>query len=288
MDQTGIYRKVDTEKAWNQVHQRLLDDDLIPARPGSERVYLKPSVSVKFKYAASIMLIITAGIISYFLLFNPYSVSLLSLETGSGNNTLVQTLNDGSVVYMADNTIINYPEIFSGGQRKISFSGEAFFDIFPKNEQPFIIETNSAVIEVLGTAFNLKSLENNFELIVEEGLVRVTLKDNPDYSEVAGEWEMLTTLDDRIEKSPVVDRTYLSWKMNRMQFRDEKLENIASVISKNYGVNIGFDDERIKERRLTATFHNNSISTIAEVIALSLGLEFEFLADSSIIFRDKK
>lgn len=288
MDQSEIHRKIDTDKAWGQVHQRLLDDDMIPARNGSAGIYLKPSVSIRFAYAASVMLIITAGILSYFFFFNPYSGGLLTLETGAENNTLVQTLNDGSVVYLADNTIINYPEIFRGEQRKISFSGEAFFDIYPKSEQPFVIETSYAIIEVLGTAFNLKSLENNFELIVEEGLVRVTLKENPDHTEVAGQWEMVTAMNDHIEKSPVVDRTYLSWKMNKMQFRDEKLENIASVISKNYGVNIGFDNDRIGERRLTATFHNNAISTIAEVIALSLGLEYEFSADSSIIFRDKK
>jgi hypothetical protein len=34
---------------------------------------------------------------------------------------------------------------------------------------------------------------------------------------------MATGKGNRIEKLPVIDHTYVSWRMNRMQFRDESL-----------------------------------------------------------------
>ena len=166
--------------------------------------------------------------------------------------------------------------------------GEAFFDITPKSEQPFVIETSQALFEVMGTAFNLKCSDNDFELIVEEGLVKVSHVNVPGHSVIVSEWEMLTGFGNGMEKSPVIDRTYLSWRMNRMQFRDETVDNIISVISRNYNVSIDFEDDMIRERRITITFHNTAINTITEMIAFLLDLDYEILPDSRIVFRNKR
>ncbi len=284
MNNLKEYKKVDTDQAWEKVLYRLEKDGLIQEQTKS--VLVSP-VTRRLAYAATLLVIIAVGSLSYFLFSDLRSPKHLTLRTGTDNSTFVKTFEDGSVAYVADNSLLNYPEFFSGGQRKVFLSGEAFFDIIPDRDHPFLIETNHALIEVVGTAFNLKSCDDNFELIVEEGNVSVTLREMPGNSEIVGEWEMLTGNINRMKKSQVIDRTYLSWRMNRMQFRDEKLENIASVMGRNFNVNIYFEDDAIRNRRLTVTYHNNTIGTIAEVIAFSLGLDYEILPDSGIIFSDK-
>ena len=286
MDQIETYKKVDTGKAWQQVHRRLHADGLLSGEGESAGRSAKFIFPRHLAYAASIMLLIVAGGIGYFL-YQPGPSPLMTLQTGSDDNTFVQTLMDGSVVYLAGNSVLNYPEEFRGKERKVFFSGEAFFDIQSLASQPFIVTTDRVVIEVLGTAFNLKSTEDDFELIVEEGSVRVTLPEFSGETEIVGEWEMATRQGNRIEKSSVIDRTHVSWRMNRMQFRDESLGNIASVISKNYNVGIDFQHDWIGQRRLSVTFHNNDINTIAAVIAFSLDLEYEIFPDSGIFFREK-
>ncbi len=284
MDYSRIDKQVDTDKAWVKVYERLRSDGLLTREEETRRVFAVPGW---VSYAAVFMAIMMVGSMSYFLINNLRSTRLLTLETGADNCTFVQTLGDGSVVYIANNSVLNYPVIFSEGQRKVYLSGEAFFDVFAKSDQPFVIETSQALFEVLGTAFNLRSYDDDFELIVEEGFVRVTLRDMPGQSEIVGEWEMLTGLSYSMKKSSVIDRTYLSWRTNRMQFKDETLENVASVISKNLNVNIGFENDALKERRMTATFYNNAINTITEVISLSMDIDYEILPDSSILFREK-
>lgn len=285
MDYLNTYKEVDTDMAWDKVRQRLHNEGLIP-----EQKDPVPGLPVyrRFAYAAALLVIIAVGGLGYYLFFEFETSGLLTLQTGADNSTFVQTFEDGSVVYMADNTLISYPEVFRGDKRKVSLSGEAFFDILPKNNQPFIIETSNALIEVLGTAFNLKASDNDFELIVEEGRVLVTIKDSNQNPEILSEWEMLRGTGNDMQKLPVIDRTYLSWRRNRMQFRDETLDNITSVISRNYNVSIDFEDDAIRERRLTVTFDNNAINTITEVIALSMDLDYEVLPDSGIIFKDKE
>lgn len=281
-----MHKEVDTDQAWLRVHQRLQSDGLIPREVKIVRMTQAPRRILS--WTAAIFAIMAVGTLSYFLVDNFNAPRLLTLETGTDNSTFVQTLEDGSVVYVADNSVLSYPAIFSGDQRKVSLSGEAFFDIRSKSGQPFVIETNHALFEVIGTAFNLISNDDDFELIVEEGIVKVALRNMPANYEIVGEWEMLTGLSNIMEKSPVVDRTYLSWRLDRMQFRDERLGNIVSVISKNYNVNIDFENDVIRERRMTVTFHNNAINTIVEVIAFTLDLDYEILPDLSIMFRDKK
>ncbi len=284
MESIRTYRDVDVDRAWGRVHGRLDKEGLIPDQDAVVRIMpLSRIVSV----AAVLVALVSFGGLGYFLLPELRSPRLMTLQTGTGNHTLVQTFSDGSVVYMAGNSYISYPDRFAKDQRKVNFLGEAFFDIVDKREQPFLIGAGSAVIEVMGTAFNLRSDETGFELIVEEGSVRVSLNDLPGYYQIVGEWEMLTGKAGIMEKSPVIDRTYLSWRMNRMQFRDEKLENIASVLNKNYDLQIYFENDAIRERRLTVTFFENDVETIAEIIAFGLGLDFEILEDPGILFSDR-
>jgi ferric-dicitrate binding protein FerR (iron transport regulator) len=286
MDQVETYRKVDTDKAWNQVHQRLYNDGLLEDRLYEKKLTANHRLRRWTAYAAALLLIIAAGGLGYFV-SDLRAPALVTLGTGADDNVLIRTFADGSIVYLAGNSVLHYPEQFTGRPEKISFAGEAFFDIYHSAGKPFVIETKTAVLEVLGTSFNLRSSGEDLELIVEEGLVRITLSDHPEKSLIAGEWERVRLTGNSIDKSPVTDRSYLAWRMERMQFRDEKLENIAAVISRNYNLDIIFSNEQLKSNRLTVTFHNNDIKTIAEVIALSFNLEYEILPDSTIIFREK-
>ena len=279
-------RKIDTEKAWQNLCRRLEDDGLLDNKNnGTGKTSKIRPVRQWMAHAAAFLLIIATAFGLRYLLFLPEPDMLLS-STSENNTTLVQTFSDGSTVYLAPFSTITYPEEF-GETRLVSFSGEAYFEI-SNNAKPFIIETEHAIFEVLGTAFNLKCYDDDFELIVEEGLVKVTLKKFSGLQEFVAGGEILNGSGNSVLRSTLSDHTYLSWRLNRMQFRDEKLGNIISVISRNYDMNIQFEDEKIKERRLTVTFHQNNITTIAEIIAFQFNLDYEFPSDSGIIFRMKQ
>jgi transmembrane sensor len=285
MDRVKSFKEVDTDRAWLKVHGRLQNDGLIP---GHEVVEVNNHFRRRLAIAATILIIIVAGGVGYFFIPGLLAPRLLTVQTGSENSTYVQTLEEGSVVYLGNNSSLSFPSHFSSENRTVSLNGEAFFDITADPSRPFLIETENAIIEVLGTAFNLKSADGDFEVIVEEGNVRVSLRKLPALSETIGQWEMLTGSAENMEKLPVVDRTYLSWRMNRMQFRDERLDNIVSVISRNFNVWIDLADEEMAGRRLNVTFDDNNIYTIIEVIAFGLGLDYEILSDSSFRFMNRE
>ena len=280
----GSYKKkeeVDVNKGWQSLYNRLNNEDLIP----ENRVIENRFAPVWVKWAATVVVLMVIASISFYSI-NSKNQNLISLQTGNDSNTLIQTLNDGSVVYLANNTSFSYPDQFSSNERRVQLSGEAFFDIASNPQKPFRIETDQVIIEVLGTAFNVKS-ENGeaFELAVERGKVRVTLKNDPSQSQIVLPGEKILTSNNSLVKEKNVNSAYFLWKTKRMQFKDENLSNIVKVINTNYKAKIQLQNQALGDRKLTAVFYNNSLKTITELICLSLNLKVEVKPDSTIIIK---
>jgi ferric-dicitrate binding protein FerR (iron transport regulator) len=280
METTDRPTPADTDKAWEKLSGRLEADGLLPAPA-------KPKIRTLFPawagWAASLLILAVAGI----LLHNrtPDPLPLLTENISPEKQTLVQFLEDGSVVYLADNARLAYPETFGESERKVVLEGEAFFDVSPKADQAFLVETRAALVEVLGTSFNVKATgQDAFELFVEEGVVRVSSRTDPAMTLLVEPGEMLSVTGNRFEKSTVSDNAPSAWKTTRMHFKDETLDNILRVINKNYHAGLRLAEGQ-EGRRLTVTFYQNNLPTIIELISLSMDLQAVELPDSTILLR---
>lgn len=170
-------KKTRTDEAWVRLYARFETDCLLPAdaehAPAMHRrLYLK---------WGSVAAAVIAGIVCFAAWWavpeqGGDSRSLLT-EENREKPTLVKTLEDGSVVYLAQESTLKYPEHFAEDKREVNLQGEAFFDVAKKPEQAFTIETARVRVEVLGTAFNVRSNEGlPFSLSVKRGKVKVLLK----------------------------------------------------------------------------------------------------------------
>jgi ferric-dicitrate binding protein FerR (iron transport regulator) len=273
----------DTNNAWKNLSGRLEKEGLLPAQNnmGSGFPYW-------LKIAASLLLLVSLGMAAWFIAENRSDNQLLTLSTDDADITFVQKLNDGSVVFMARNSVITYPKEFEKQQRIISMSGEAFFDVSHNPRQPFYVETTLAGIEVLGTSFNIKELDaNTMEIYVETGKVKVNLKTKEGESFVLEQGELLEIKNGVAGKSYAADIYNTAWRKNHMQFKDETLENILSVLNQNFPVQMMVEQPELNQRKLTVTFYNTSPDIIGELIALSLDIEHVTSGDNVIIFRNK-
>lgn len=274
---------VDTKRAWEKLHDRFERDNLIPQQMVTP-IY-RSRVAPLLKWAAVAILLIAVGTVWVYTTSEPHvQPQMVNLSTGSESTSLVHTLADGSIIYLASNTSLVYPKEFNSKERKVELNGEAFFDVAHNSKQPFLIETEKATIQVLGTAFNVKS-ENpsNFELIVERGRVKVTLKDGSGESFLVEAGERLTALGSKVEKEKNKSNDYMAWRIHRMQFKDEKLQDVVNVLNRNYHSSIVLESKELGERRLTVTFANNTLSSITDLICLALHLRSEVRSDSVII-----
>lgn len=274
--------RVDTDKAWQKLHARLSEDGLIPGEKHTRKSGVLP---VWVKWAASFLLLIAAGTVFFLGLLRQPATEMLALNNPASDQTLVKFLSDGSVVYLASNSSIEYPEAFAAAERRIRMHGQAFFEVEHNPAQPFRVELDWATIEVLGTSFNLKQLaDGHFELMVEEGLVQVHLRKPANEKVLVEAGQMLKYGPGGYEKTSGDYLELSLWRQNRMHFKDETLDNVLAIINRNYQAKLLAADHTVASRQITVTFFNNALPTIVELISLSMNLEAQMQPDSSIVF----
>jgi ferric-dicitrate binding protein FerR (iron transport regulator) len=185
--------------------------------------------------------------------------------------------------------LFSFPVKFEENSRNVELKGEAFFDIMPNPEKPFIIETDEVLIQVLGTAFNVNTKnENSFELCVDRGKVKVTLKQDPSHEEFVVAGEKITASEHSLVKSKYTTDNSNVWYKQRMHFKDEPLQNIINVLNRNFNTTFVFDKKEIGNRKLTVTFHNETPETMTELICVTLNLKSQTLNGSVVLSENKE
>lgn len=259
-----------TDQAWSRLYCRLEKDGLLAT--GKATRHSLRRTAIKWTAAAILLLGLYLSA-NYFNQPDPAAHRNLLTRQNMETTTLATTLEDGSIVYLAGNAAIHYPEHFQPDKREISLRGNALFDIAGNRKRPFLIETEDTRIEVLGTAFNVKSDGSQpFELSVQRGMVKVTLKkSNQDVFVKAG--ETVTLASRKLRVGPTDNPDQFAQYIRQIRFKDERLADILRII------NLHTNDIRLQtipsleDRKLTVTFSDNTPETMAELICAALNLQ---------------
>ena len=213
-----------TDEAWERLYARL-DKDRLLVEVGQERAVrrklllkwgtLAAAVIAGFVYLASTLWFVSGGEVE--------NLNLVTQENREAS-MLVTTLEDGSVVYLAQESTLQYPEHFATDKREVNLQGEAFFDVAKNHEQTFLIETGKVRIEVLGTAFNVRSHEDDsFRLSVQRGRVKVSLKQGGQ-SVLVSAGKTVTLQARQLQLSETEDSDEFRQYTKNIRFKDECLE----------------------------------------------------------------
>ena len=160
-------------------------------------------------------------------------------------------LADGTRVWLNSATKLIFPQNFTGKERRVMLSGEAFFDVARDESKPFIVETSRMDVKVLGTRFNVNAYTDNevVSTTLVDGSVEVASGTQKPITLVPGEQAYGEA--GELEKREVNIRLYTSWIDGRFMFNNVELEEIAKQISRWYDVEIFFTNENVKKIRFT-------------------------------------
>ncbi|MDR2919049.1 MAG: FecR family protein [Tannerella sp.] len=260
-----------TDQAWGHLYERLENDGLLP---GDGRVKQLFWQTATFKWAAAVAVVLCVLSGWYMMRYTDApSKDLLVLHNEANAPTLAKMLEDGSVVYLSEQTSLRYPDRFADNKREVILDGEAFFEVSKNAERPFLINTDLATIEVVGTSFNVKSNDpSSFLLSVRDGEVRVTLKRQQQVVSVkAGETALFDS--DQLQLLKTGAHRFDEY-IKRIHFKDERLDNIARIINMNSDSLQLSIAPGLEGRLLTFTTSGSSPSTAAELISLALHLQY--------------
>lgn len=261
---------VNVNAAWSNVKENI-DNSAQPEKA-------MPRRRLPLWWAAAALLVVAIG---FGLVFYPGETTVEPQWLTAVNRTSEQLeldLPDGSIVTLNTGSELRYAEAFAGNTRQVQMKGEAFFEVAKNPDKPFVVNAaNGAEVMVLGTQFNVREDSSGLEVFVTEGKVRLAAPIAPKgkSSRVVLTAGMQGRYEQASEKVETTDPNpnALFWKERKLVFERTPLRKVVKDLQKGFGVEVAFANEELKACRLTATFQDNSIESIFQVISETLDLQ---------------
>jgi transmembrane sensor len=262
---------IDVQKEWKKLEGKM---DF----PGSVRISRhRPAVERNFTFwFTRIAAVLIIGLfLSITVILINRNARYISCTTET--TTMIAQLPDGSQVTLNAGSSLKYQKKFGKDQRMVELTGEAYFEVSPDQSRPFIVNTDKIKIQVLGTSFNVNAYKDNavIEVVVSTGQVAVTKEGEITERIIlkSGNRGIFNTSDQSLKLSIIEDPNFLSWKTRQFMFEDRSLEEIILTINRIYNSNILITCDSLKEKRVTASFNNQSLEAILNVLAATLDLD---------------
>jgi len=274
------------------------------------------------KWIFGVVAFIITGLAVYLLLQNNTTTKAISsvqqeeplarheVKTKYGSKTSM-VLPDGSKVWLNAGSKMTYDKNYGIGLREINLTGEAYFDVVKNADKPFIIHAGKVNIRVLGTAFNVRCYpdEKNTETSLVRGSLEITMSDSKEKyilkpneklivnnnlaipakendqvnkkSFDAPENEIELSSLSRLQQDNSIIET--SWVNNRLVFKSETFEEVALKMERWYAVSIVIREEKLKTKRFTGVFENETVSEALDAIQLTAPFSYRITSEQIII-----
>ena len=262
--------------------------------------------------AASVVLVLTTG---YFL-YNKINDSLLvsnfpgtipkeqMLKKVSTDKTMDVVLADGSKVELQPNSTIYYSKEFAAKKREVILEGEAFFKVTKDPSKPFLVYYHHIVTKVLGTSFNIRTLDKtgNLEVAVKTGKVQVF--ENEKFVHVGkiakaviitpNQKVIYNTANENFEKTIVENPAPIALvetteekngtsKKGNFVYNRYKLMDIFKEMSVQYGIEIIPENENFNNCLFTGDLNSQDLITKLKIICLTVNANYETIGTQIII-----
>lgn len=210
------------------------------------------------------------------------TVSMESVKTPRGITAEV-ILEDGTHVWLNNESELLFPESFAGAERKVTVRGEAYFDVAKDAKHPFIVEGEGFAVKVLGTEFNIRSRGvNDRNVALVEGSLKVS-EGSSDVTISPG--EMALCGNGSIKVSEVDTYPLTQWKCGFFYFNGESLDDILTELGRWYNVNVIVENPELLDVHLH--FVASHSQELGEVVgSLNSLIDFDLkLEDGDIVVK---
>ena len=246
-----------------------------------------------YKAAAVLALAILSFISVYHLLPDtPPKTGFLVYQTESRQKSTL-TLSDGTTVKLNSNSKLLYPQNFNNSDvREVFLEGEAFFEVTPNANLPFVIKSSEVTTTVLGTSFNIRAYpeDDEIEIAVLTGKVAISINDDSN-SEQPGNRILLTPnqmanyQSTRGFRKETLDITELiAWKDGILIFNDKTIMETAEILEKWYDVKVIVENKEIERCLFRGKFKNPSLTKVLESLKFIYDdMNYEFSGEQVVL-----
>ncbi len=190
------------------------------------------------------------------------------------------TLPDGSNVWLNAASSIRYPTAFSGKERSVSITGEAYFEIAKDPSMPFKVllpgsrqgegRGEDRAIQVLGTHFNVNAYadENILKATLLEGSIRLLSNNTGSQLEPGQQGQLNNSGRIAVVQNADIEEA-VAWKNGRFNFNNADIQTVMRQIARWYDVEVVFEGKLPTEKFEGEIPRSSNISEVFKILELS-------------------
>lgn len=174
-------------------------------------------------------------------------------------------LADGTKVWLNSSSSLSFPAEFSGKERNVKLTGEAYFEVAKNKEKPFIVEANGTKVQVLGTHFNIGAYADEPAVVTTllEGSVKVS-KNDKEALIVPGQQALSWAHSGNISLATANMDEVMAWHNGYFKFHNEDVKSIFRKVSRWYDIEVEYRGD-LSDQRFGGTYSRSK--TIGELLA---------------------
>ncbi len=199
-----------------------------------------------------------------------------TIATSKGNQYQV-LLPDGTRVWLNAASSLKYPEVFTGNERKVILSGEAYFEVAKNKDMPFKVQSRNQEVQVLGTHFNINSYsdDHSIKTTLLEGSVKVS---NANFTKILKPAEQSLVENNGLGNINVIKNIdvegEIAWKNGLFSFNNAALKTILNQLERWYDIKINY--ESIPDKRYNGMVPRKSkLSEVLNMLELTGNISFK-------------
>lgn len=164
-------------------------------------------------------------------------------------------LSDGTKVWLNADTYLVFPSAFDKRERVVEVAGEAFFEVVHNEGWPFVVRMDKSMVKVLGTSFNINTYNQRNTTTLAEGVVEL-VSERGNYRLKPGEQGVVEN--GKVSVATVDVREYTSWKDGFFIFRNRRLEDVLTVLSRWYDLQVSYQNDWMKDLHFTGNIRKHA------------------------------
>lgn len=225
------------------------------------------------------------------------AVLAYSTTHGTGRETIYNTLTtprggqyqlilaDGTKVWLNASSSIQFPVTFTGKERNVSITGEAYFEVAKNAAMPFSISVKDATVQVLGTHFNIMAYddERSINTTLLEGAVKV--RRGADKIILAPGQMSKITPSGRMKVAEADVEEVMAWKNGSFHFSTYDTEQIMRQVARWYDVEVVYEGKIPEGHYSGIVNRDNNISQVLKIMQDG-GVRFKLEGRKVIVLED--
>lgn len=211
----------------------------------------------------------------------------MTISTPHGGTYRV-TLSDGTIVWLNAASTLTYPSRFSGNERRVELTGEAYFSVARDANNPFVVYSRDQRVQVVGTEFNVHAYadEASTATTLVTGRVNVGAStdpvSNPDgvYRLSPGQQSIVEQGTFRIQKVDIDQHT--AWRDGRFNFDGKTLPEVMRELGRWYGVKVAYEGTLPELEFYGGARRNDNLALVLALLETN-GINYRLTPDTTLV-----